>query len=269
MGFELGLCPDEAARNDIDKVPLWLPVTVEGVHDLDFALEEYPYYWLRGSFVVEDESVIPDLSLVVEQDDVEAIYLNGKRIDGAVKYSLWTQECVKYAIADATKMGENHLRLRLRTSIWASPKYHPMIFSLNTIDPVVLHGNFTVKGGEETPCLKKLPAMLEMGDWTKHGFPYYSGDVCYHCTLTGETPPVVEVSDPGEAAVEMWLNGTKLGAKLWKPYRFDMSPAWKTVELNELDIRLVGTVGNLFARGFGSRKPSPRAFGIMAPVEIR
>ena len=79
----------------------------------------------------------------------------------------------------------------------------------------------------------------------------------------------MEVSTPGEAAVEMWLNGTKLGAKLWKPYRFDMSPAWKTNDSNELDIRLVGTVGNLFARGFGSRKPSPRAFGLMAPVEIR
>ena len=266
MGFELGLCPDKVARDDISKVPLWIPVTVDGIHDLDFAPEEYPYYWLKGKFIIEDSSVIPELSLVAEQDDLEAIYVNGKRIGKGVEYPLWTHECRKFDIERAVKMGENELVILCKTTIWADPKYHPMIFILNYIDTFVLHGNFAVKGGEEIPRLKKLPERLAMGDWTKQGFPYYSGDVIYHCFIRGGKPRIVEV-DPGEAAVEFWLNGTKLAAKLWKPYRCDLAPAWKTE--NEFEIRLMGTVGNLFAKGFGARKPTTRAFGLMAPIEIR
>lgn len=268
VGFELGLCPDNAARDDCAKVPLWLPVTWDGCHDLDFSPEEYPYYWLRGSFVVEDSRVIGGLSLVVESNEVEAVYVNGRRMAEPSEYPLWTNECMKYRIEDAVNTGENNLLILCKTSIWASSKYHTMLAAMNCIEPIVLHGNFATKGGEKIPHLSPLLETLSMDDWGKQGFPYYSGDITYHCTLNCGKAPIVEIPNPGEAAVELWLNGKLLDTKLWKPYRFDLMPFWQADGINKLDIRLVGTVGNLFPRAFWNRKLSLRPFGLLEPVVI-
>ena len=267
--FELGLCPDEVARKDARKVPLWLPCTWDGNHDLDFNPEEYPHYWLRGSFLVEDKSVIPDLSLVVERDEVMEVYVNGKKIAGEVEYPLWCPECVKYPIAKAVKKGENSLLILCKTSIFRDRRYRT-IFEMNTIEPMVLHGNFATSRGEKVARLFALPKELTLGGLEAQGFPFYAGDVSYHCTLPGgKNAPVLEVPDSGDGAVELWLNGTMLGAKLWKPYRFDLTPAWKTKGVNELTIRLVGTVGNLFPRAYGNRKLALRPLGLLKPVEYR
>ena len=175
---------------------------------------------------------------------------------------------MKYRIEDAVNTGENNLLILCKTSIWASSKYHTMLAAMNCIEPIVLHGNFATKGGEKIPHLSPLLETLSMDDWGKQGFPYYSGDITYHCTLNCGKAPIVEIPNPGEAAVELWLNGKLLDTKLWKPYRFDLMPFWQADGINKLDIRLVGTVGNLFPRAFWNRKLSLRPFGLLEPVVI-
>ena len=82
------------------------------------------------------------------------------------------------------------------------------------------------------------------------------------------------VLDLGEVkhVVEVWINGSSMGCRLWPPFEFDITEAARTGK-NEVKVR----VGNLLCNAmkqyktWGWTRPGPDDFdaGLLGPVVIR
>lgn len=263
--FELGLAPNDEAGHP-EKIKCWIPVSRDGCYGLDIAPCESPYYWLRGGFRVEHESVIPSLALIVEPAECDRIVLNGKVIENATSYELWDQQNRKYALDQAAKIGDNQLLLRCKTSMWAALE-RITIFRTCFIEPIVLHGNFATASEDIVPRLFPLPDTLEIGDVKSQGLPWYVGDISLTRTIGAQAVPGLYLPELSAGAVAVKLNNVTCGIRLWRPYYFDLSPAWRQNN-NHLDICLSGNLGNLIPRAYGARKITPVPFGLLSPPQL-
>ena len=265
--YEVGLAPNEE-KDDINKVKLWLSCTWDGCHDMEFAPKESPYYWLRSSFSVEDESVIPGLSLLFEKGEAVRVFINGKEfsLKNVEDYCLWTYEVVKLDISSAVKMGVNTIEILCETSYWNSLE-KGTIFGMNFIEPFVLHGNFATAIGDNVVKLRKMPETLALGDIGKQGFPWLLGDVNYHITIDGDKATSLEFPDIGEATVDVTLNGEKLGTRMWDPFRFELAGKLRPGK-NELVVTIPTNWGNFYPRGYAGRRVTRTSIGLMVPPEL-
>ncbi|NMA42536.1 MAG: hypothetical protein GX946_04050 [Oligosphaeraceae bacterium] len=261
--FELGLTPNDEIEHP-EKIRLWLPVTYDGCHDLDFTPEESPAYWLRTNFFIDELSVIPNLSLIVEEDECLKVFVNGTEIRESFPYNLWTHENRKYDLSGAVHVGKNQMMILCKTSQWNSLDKRT-IFPLNFIEPCVLHGNFAVKSGQPEIHLKPLPKNLSSGDVGPQGFPWYVGEIFYQRFITAQKPPALTLASPNAGGVEVRCNDQLIDKKLWGPYRFDLSSAWRQGK-NLLSICLAGTLGNLLPRAYGCRKVRAMPLGLNSVI---
>jgi hypothetical protein len=89
-------------KANLEQNDFWFPV-IEGKTSLGFSPEESPFYWLSGIYNAE---VIPDdLSLIVDENCCEAVFVNGRRITTSSAYSLWDQNNRIYKIAKESRIG--------------------------------------------------------------------------------------------------------------------------------------------------------------------
>jgi hypothetical protein len=122
--------------------------------------------------------------------------------------------------------------------------------------------------------------------WTDSSLAFYSGAATYErdFTLTAEDvqkPLTLDLGKVGLAA-EVWLNGTKIGERAWRPFRFDLGSAI-IVGLNHLKIRIANSDAGWQSQGDtiypkGSwglrykteldRIPTIRPNGLEGPVSI-
>ncbi len=89
----------------------------------------------------------------------------------------------------------------------------------------------------------------------------FAGHVDYEQSVDLPELPAPVVLDLGEVhdVAEVWVNGQRVGARLWGPYRFDVSDAVRPGE-NVVRVR----VGNLVNNNYGDEQPS----GLIGPVVI-
>ena len=113
---------------------------------------------------------------------------------------------------------------------------------------------------------------IGLGPWAEYGLASYSGGVRYRSifTLDGAAGPQV-VLDLGavRGTVEVSVNGQAVGARIWAPYRFDMSAAVQEGE-NRLEVLVLNTL----APYLRSTSPTNYVFGpqevsgLMGPVRV-
>jgi hypothetical protein len=79
----------------------------------------------------------------------------------------------------------------------------------------------------DTPKFEFGTAQLELGSWTAGGLPYYSGSASYDkdFELPREYAGRKLMLDCGTVGVaaEVWINGKSAGARVWRPFAFDIS----------------------------------------------
>ena len=80
--------------------------------------------------------------------------------------------------------------------------------------------DFSIEGSSERK-------RVTLQSWTEFGFPHYSGSGVYSKTF--DLPSdctfdqlILELGDVRDTA-EVWLNGTLIGIRAWRPYRFDIT----------------------------------------------
>jgi hypothetical protein len=130
----------------------------------------------------------------------------------------------------------------------------------HSIEPVALMGSFLVKdrcmtAPDESPSPE--------GDWSKRGYPSYSGPMLYKCQVNVPEEYLdyhleLEISDVKECA-ELKVNGRSAGVRVYPPFTFNVTGLFEAGE-NELEIRVVNTGVNFFSR--------PRASGIHGVIRI-
>jgi hypothetical protein len=91
-----------------------------------------------------------------------------------------------------------------------------------------------------------------LASWTDSTLAHYSGTALYERRFVLDRLPAngrlrLDLGEVGLAA-EVWLNGTKVGERAWRPYVFDLSGAARTGE-NVLKIRVANSNAGWSAQG--------------------
>jgi hypothetical protein len=119
-------------------------------------------------------------------------------------------------------------------------------------NPVVLPAELTSAAG----------VVRELKSWSQCGLEKFSGYVDYTTKFELESAKGVVRLDLGRVQhlAEVWVNGQGVGARLWAPYEFDLTPALHP-GTNTLRIR----VGNLIANNLGVAAEA----GLFGPVQLK
>ena len=102
---------------------------------------------------------------------------------------------------------------------------------------------------------------LPLEDWREWGLDSFCGVITYTSRINLPTIEKPLFLDLGEVHVSaaVWVNGIKVGDRLWPPYRFDISD---TVHKGENRITI--NVGNLLNNSYGDE----RASGLLGPITL-
>jgi hypothetical protein len=114
--------------------------------------------------------------------------------------------------------------------------------------------------------------LIRLGDWGEQGLHAYSGGVRYQTTFTIDALPEGSVHlDLGRVrgTAEAWLNGHCLGARVWSPYRFDMTPAVRAGE-NTLEVLVLNTLAPYLEAVSPTHyvRPGQTVSGLMGPARV-
>lgn len=123
--------------------------------------------------------------------------------------------------------------------------------------PIAGEWTFHLEGSSEK---RQIP----LQSWTEFGFPHYSGSAVYekHFELPSDFTSERVILDLGDVrdAAEIWLNGARIGARAWRPYRFDVTEHIRPGG-NELTVMVTNTLENEFNR-------NPISSGLLGPVRL-
>ena len=113
----------------------------------------------------------------------------------------------------------------------------------------------------EIPDEWKNGTVQQLADWQKWELEQFSGRMDYKNTFVLNDVPQKTLIDLGNVhhCAALWINGQRIGARLWPPFRFDITNAIKSGQ-NQLRIR----IGNLVNNSYGDAQPS----GLKGPVRI-
>ena len=111
----------------------------------------------------------------------------------------------------------------------------------------------------ESADARRLPNITDI-----QADPEFSGKIRYTCTFDAPDGVCgIDLGDVGQTA-RLWLNGTDLGVRVCKPYRYDLSGAMKRGK-NELTIEVSNTLANAVRDWFSCFLAIP-ASGLIGPV---
>jgi hypothetical protein len=177
-----------------------------------------------------------------------SVEVNGEPVPAEPRRSALDSQMLALDIATGLRTGENVLAVRI-------------VLTRSTdglLDLVKLVGDFGVEDG----AIVAAPRRLRPDDWTRQGFPYYSGVGVYRRRV--ELPEldgrVVLEADAGDDVLEVRVNGKPAGVRLWTPYTFDVGPLLQAGE-NELELRVANTPVNLL-------EAQPRRSGLAAAPRL-
>jgi hypothetical protein len=128
------------------------------------------------------------------------------------------------------------------------------------LEPLRVFGRFSVN--LDAVQLDAPITSLRSGSWTDQGLPHYAHDVAYesdfHLDSVGR-PLFLDLGEVRDVA-EVFVNGQSVGARAWRPFRFDIGNHVQVGE-NRLRVVVTGNSANLI---YGAR----RASGLMQPVRL-
>ena len=266
LPFELGFCGNEDF-SDPDKAVYTAQSSRDGIYNLIFSAEEYPFVFLRSTFEVEKGVSLSDLSLIADSDDCREVYLNGKKCSAGTPFTLWDHLNLKFDLSEHAQYGKNTIAILMRAEKWHSSKYLTptnQLCSLNSIEPLVLYGNFAAEIQDRNTILKVLPSEIKNGDIRKQGFAQYIGDICYETDFVWNEDikhRVISIPEVSSSATEVILNGKSLGTKVWGPYTFECGNFLKKGK-NNLVIRCAGSLGALLRRRYSDFASLYKELGI-------
>ncbi|MBW3592550.1 MAG: hypothetical protein KY396_02555, partial [Actinobacteria bacterium] len=250
---EEGSDPERYAAVDAEERE-WLPL-VPGAWEFQQPAEPaepYPFaVWYRAKF--EANHVPSRLQLIVDgfAGADRRVYVNGAEVTAASTRSDLDSQMRSLDVTSHVRSGANVIAIRLTLTRSTD----------GLLDLVKLIGDFSI---EDDATLAPPRQTLRAADWTSQGHPYYSGTGVYRrrFDLTPEAAyaGLVLEADAGDDALEVVVNGTSAGVRLWPPYSVDVGALVRPGE-NELELRVANTPVNLL-------EAQARRSGLAAPPRL-
>jgi hypothetical protein len=194
---------------------------------------------IEANFIMSD---IPDRISLVWEDNGQPIeiYINGILIsDRGKPCFLWDRQNMTADLSDIVRWGTNRIGIRSR-----QPDFPTTIPAVHWLDPVVITGDFDVR----LDIISARKESRRQLSWGKRGTGNYSGTIVY--TNRFHLPKRFEGKkaflDLGDVRVasRVVLNGRDLGARLWPPYRYEITDTLTAGE-NEIEVSVANTAENL------------------------
>ena len=195
----------------------------------------------KAEFAIKD--MLPALMFVIEKIEPLEMIINDYLVTDLRPYILWDESNVAAGIEDYLQKGINQIYIKTTVPTWEAP--HTLPFS-------ALSGDFSINrnGG----LIKPLTELI-VGSWTDQGFPDYSGTGIYSQQIEVKEETKRNVSQLGVEGcvdvIELWMNGRKVGKRLWSPYVFDLSGILRK-GTNLVELRVTNTSENLLRRALPS-----------------
>ncbi|OGV38400.1 MAG: hypothetical protein A2020_15190 [Lentisphaerae bacterium GWF2_45_14] len=174
------------------------------------------------------------VSLAIEKPETFKIAVNGNALSSDSASGFWCDRSLKTIpfSGNLLKKGINEISLECDFT-----EEHP------GLEIIYLLGDFSVKISGNKPTVNTPVRELKTGDWTKQGFPFYSGNMTYITTvkLTKSAKEKVFVKIPSYrgVAVAVYVNGEKAGITAWAPGEVDISSVVQ-IGSNEIRIEIMG-----------------------------
>jgi hypothetical protein len=221
-------------------------------------------YEARTAFTVD--YVPEDLVLVYEDlGEPTRFEINGTPLAGPGEPTGagWDAACRALPVAGLVRRGKNTLLMKGRQPNFAAVPPHT-----HSLEPVALMGSFAVN---KRRLAQPGPARAAGGDWSRRGFPYYSGVMRLKTVI--EVPEdclkfaaVLELGEVQEAA-EALVNGQSAGVRFGPPWHFPLAGLLRA-GANELIVRVANTGANFFARPWRSGLSGPVRIAFFTRCEI-
>ncbi len=220
----------------------WLSVT-NGAWEMQLPQERdeevYPVtLWYRTSF--EIETIPSKLNLLVDgfSGSEYHLYINENEIKDKGKRSKLDAEIKDINIRDYIKKGKNVVVIKLIANRRTD----------GILDLLKITGDFALeKNGNEYKIVEKK-TLINIGDWTKQGYPFYSGTGVYETEieikknyLDGKLFLNV---DCGEDVLEVIINDDDGVVVPWNPYKVDISNLVKAGK-NNIKLKVTNTLINI------------------------
>lgn len=199
----------------------WLDVTM-GAWEMQLPQERdkeyYPVTLLyRTSFKINE--IPPSLRLLIDgfSGSSYKLYINGYEINDKGKRSTLDAEIKEVDIRTFVKKGENLVAVELIAERRTD----------GILDLLKLVGEFALSGSDKEYAITSKPDKLKVGDWTKQGYPFYSGTGTYSTEMNiPEKYTVGKLflqADCGEDVLEVSINGNEPVIIPWHPYKVDIT----------------------------------------------
>lgn len=223
------------------------------------------------------ELPLGELLIAVEEPELYQVTVNGKRA-ARVEKAFIDRAFGLFDIKDAVKVGENEV-------ILASEGFH----ICSSVEWLYLVGDFKLEKAPDGFAVAAEGEGPETGDWTRQGYPYYSGTMRYSTYFelqagSGQRAEL-QLGQLWMGAARVFVNGSEAAVLGWEPYMADITGFVKSGK-NEVTIEIMNTLQNLmgphgqvdpdgfctpgsFAYGQGDVKFVKSGFDGVAAVTVR
>ncbi|HEX2963734.1 MAG TPA: glycosyl hydrolase [Ignavibacteriales bacterium] len=220
----------------------WLKVT-NGAWEMQLPQERdnetYPVtLWYRTTFEIEN---MPEkLSLLIDgfSGKEHTLFINGQEIKDKGQRSYLDAEIKEIDISRFVHEGQNHVAVRLIAQRRTD----------GILDLLKITGKFALAKTEEGYKIVKKENKIKLGDWTKQGYPFFSGTGTYETEF--RVPEdykngkfFLEVN-LGEDVLEVSMNGHEGRVLPWHPYRLDVTDMVQTGN-NTIQLKVTNTLINV------------------------
>ncbi len=197
---------------------------------------------IEANFIV---GTIPRRIFLVWEDTGQPteIFVNGVLVSNRAQGCfVWDRQNKRASLSDIVRWGTNRIGIRSR-----QPGFPTVIPAIHCIEPIVLAGDFDVNLDIIT-ARKETTRHLS---WGTNATGNYSGTIAYRTRFrlpkrfTGKVS-ILELGDV-RVACRVVLNGHDMGARLWPPYRYDVTDALSSGE-NEIEISVTNTTENILGK---------------------
>ncbi len=175
------------------------------------------------------------LQLAMERPESFTISLNGRQLDTELVTGWWVDPSMKTIAVDAAglNVGSNTL-----TMFCSYTENH------SGLEMSYLLGDFGINLSKGRTLLTERPTSLKLGDWTRQGLPFYSGNVSYVASLRPNLRSgqrlVLKADDYAGTAVRVLVDGQELGVLAWAPNEIDITEAVEGKKSVALTLQLLG-----------------------------
>ncbi len=181
------------------------------------------------------ENLQGDIFVAAESPDVFELFINGTKVEPAGRHYK-DRAFVMYDIKEHVTVGDNEVLMR-------TDRYGVLV----NIESIYIVGDFRLERRDELFVIVNESG-LPPGDWTRQGYPFYSGAMSYRSgfVLDDETPDRVELELDGfqGVAMKILVNGRETAILGWEPYVVDISDDIRQGD-NEVVVQVVNSLQNL------------------------